>query len=89
MRRPVHDIQHLLKYAHLSRYIRVQIVASDSPVEIRQAAAVTFKNTVKYRWVGSQLVSGHAHSFNFHNAPDTHGFQPNLLTRNAAGGLKH
>lgn len=29
----------------------VQVVASDSPVEIRQAAAVTFKNTVKYRWV--------------------------------------
>lgn len=34
----------------------VQIVASDSPVEIRQAAAVTFKNTVKYRWVGADCL---------------------------------
>lgn len=28
-----------------------QVVAADVPVEIRQAAAVNFKNFVKFRWV--------------------------------------
>ena len=32
-------------------YYGAQLVASDSPIEIRQAAAVNFKNHVKYHWV--------------------------------------
>lgn len=29
----------------------LQVVSLDSPVELRQAAAVNFKNFVKYHWV--------------------------------------
>jgi hypothetical protein len=28
-----------------------QVVSTDAPIEIRQAAAVNFKNFVKYSWV--------------------------------------
>ncbi len=30
---------------------RLQVVALDAPIEIRQAAAVNFKNYVKFNWV--------------------------------------
>ena len=33
------------------RPANAQVVAADVPVEIRQAAAVNFKNFVKFRWV--------------------------------------
>ena len=35
----------------LAHCINLQVVSLDSPVEIRQAAAVNFKNFVKFNWV--------------------------------------
>lgn len=35
----------------------MQITSLDSPVEIRQAAAVNFKNFVKYYWVSSSFLA--------------------------------
>ena len=31
--------------------LRLQVVALDAPIEIRQAAAVNFKNYLKFNWV--------------------------------------
>ncbi|EIE27359.1 Cse1-domain-containing protein [Coccomyxa subellipsoidea C-169] len=34
----------------------LQVVSTDAPIEIRQAAAVNFKNFVKYRWAPTESV---------------------------------
>lgn len=36
--------------------MRAQLLSPDVPVEIRQAAAVNFKNHVKAHWVGASLA---------------------------------
>ena len=40
---------------HLIADMDPQVVALDAPIEIRQAAAVNFKNHVKFNWVRISL----------------------------------
>lgn len=48
-------LEGLLHTLCLIAEIDPQVVALDAPIEIRQAAAVNFKNHVKFNWVSLSL----------------------------------
>jgi hypothetical protein len=44
--------QALISHTHTQRWLQVVAAGASVPEDVRLAAAVNFKNTVKYRWVG-------------------------------------